>query len=169
VGLRRQEGRRGRRRQGVRHAPVQERPDPRHRRAGLDDQLRRARHRGRLIAWENEALLARKDSKEKLEIVVPSVSILAEPPVAVVDRYAGKHKTKDVAKAYLDFLYTPEGQELAAKHFFRPVSPRSREVRRDLPEDDPLHDRRDLRRMAKAQKAHFADGGTFDQIYQGGK
>src|SRR6185369_2929163 len=77
-----------------------------------------------LVAWENEALLAERElGKGKLEIVTPSTSILAEPPVAVVDRVAGKRKTTAVAKAYLEFLYSPEGQELAARHYYRPRNP----------------------------------------------
>ena len=80
-----------------------------------------------LIAWENEALLAIKElGPGKFEIVVPSLSILAEPPVAVVDKVAGKHGTTEVARAYLEYLYTPEGQEIAAKHFYRPRMPRLR-------------------------------------------
>jgi len=123
-----------------------------------------------LIAWENEALLARSDAKDKLEIVVPSVSILAEPPVAVVDRYVTKHKTKDVAKAYLDFLYTPEGQELAAKHFFRPrLASVAAKYASTFPKMTLFTIDETFGGWAKAQKTHFADGGTFDQIYQGGK
>ena len=74
-----------------------------------------------LLAWENEALLAIKElGPDKFEIVVPSVSILAEPPVAVVDKVADKQGTRAVAEAYLEYLYTPEGQEIAAKHYYRP-------------------------------------------------
>jgi sulfate transport system substrate-binding protein len=123
-----------------------------------------------LVAWENEALLAMNNAKDKLEIVYPSTSILAEPPVAVVDRYAAKHKTKDVAKAYLDFLYTPAGQEIAAKHFYRPrlaavaAKYASRFPNMTLFTVDEM-----FGGWAKAQKAHFADGGTFDQITEGGR
>ena len=75
-----------------------------------------------LLAWENEAFLAVKElGPDKFEIVVPSVSILAEPPVTVVDKVAAKHGTTEVAKAYLEYLYSPQGQQLAAKHFYRPV------------------------------------------------
>ena len=89
-----------------------------------------------LIAWENEALLAIKElGPGKFEVVAPSLSILAEPPVAVVDKVAGKHGTKAVAQAYLEYLYTDGGQEIAAKHFYRP---RDRggggEVRRAVPQ-----------------------------------
>jgi sulfate/thiosulfate-binding protein len=123
-----------------------------------------------LIAWENEALLAQKDAKDKLEIVVPSVSILAEPPVAVIERYAAKHNTKDVAKAYLDFLYTPEGQEIAAKHFFRPrLAAVATKYASTFPKMTLFTVDEAFGGWAKAHRTHFADGGTFDQIYTGGR
>jgi sulfate/thiosulfate transport system substrate-binding protein len=122
-----------------------------------------------LLAWENEAYLALQEAKDKVEVVTPSVSILAEPPVAVVDKNVDRKKTRAIAEAYLQYLYSPEGQEIAAKHHYRP---------------------RDANIMAKyqsqfanvkfftideafggwqnAQKTHFADGGTFDQIYKPG-
>ncbi len=118
-----------------------------------------------LVAWENEAfLLAKEVGKDRFEIVVPSVSILAEPPVTVVDVNADKHGTRAAAQAYLEFLYTPEGQEIAAKHHYRPRS--AVKGGTTFPKvtlftvDDPLGGWR------KAQKAHFEDGGIFDQIYQ---
>lgn len=121
-----------------------------------------------LIAWENEAILAVKElGQGQVEIVTPSLSILAEPPVAIVDRVASRHGTQKVAEAYLKFLYTPEGQELAAKHYYRP---RSAEVaakhtgqftQLKLVTVDGV-----FGGWQKAQKAHFADGGSFDQIYQ---
>ena len=124
-----------------------------------------------LIAWENEAILAVKElGKGKFEVVVPSVSILAEPPVALVDRVASKHNTKVVAQAYLDYLYTPEGQEIAARHYYRP---RLQEVAAKYAEQFPkltlftIDDT--FGGWAKAQKTHFADGGIFDQIYQPGR
>lgn len=121
-----------------------------------------------LIAWENEAYLAVDTAgKDKVEIVIPSVSILAEPPVAVVDKVANKRGTAVVAKAYLDFLYTPEGQEIAAKHYFRPrlKSVADKYASRFAPVrmftiDDLFGG------WQKAQKKHFDDGGTFDQIYK---
>jgi sulfate/thiosulfate-binding protein len=123
-----------------------------------------------LLAWENEAFLAvERLGKGQLEIVVPSVSILAEPPVAVVERNAARHGTADVAKAYLEFLYTPEGQEIAAKHFYRPRDPKvaarhaARFPRIDLVTIDQV-----FGGWQKAQAAHFADGGVFDQIYTPG-
>jgi sulfate/thiosulfate transport system substrate-binding protein len=122
-----------------------------------------------LLAWENEAYLAAAESKGQVEIVVPSISILAEPPVALVDKVVDRKGTRAVAEAYLQFLYSPEGQEIAAKNHYRP---------------------RDAKVVAKyagtfanvklftideafggwqnAQKTHFADGGTFDQIYRPG-
>lgn len=123
-----------------------------------------------LITWENEAYLALKEyGGDQYEIVTPSVSILAEPPVTVVDKVVAKHGTEDVAKAYLDYLYSPEGQELAAKHHYRP------------------RDKAVLARHAgefatlnlftidevfggwnQAQKKFFADGGVFDKIYGAG-
>jgi sulfate transport system substrate-binding protein len=123
-----------------------------------------------LLAWENEAVLATKElGKDKFEIVAPSQSILAEPPVAVVDKVAAKHGTTEVAKAYLDFLYTPAGQELAAKHYYRPRDAKvAAKYAAQFPKvklftlDSLFGDWR------KAQKAHFDDGGTFDQIYQPG-
>jgi sulfate/thiosulfate-binding protein len=119
-----------------------------------------------LVAWENEALLAARElGKGKFEIVAPSTSILAEPPVAVVDRVAGKHKTAAVAKAYLEFLYTPEGQELAAKHHYRP---RSQAVAAKYAAQFPAIKLFTIDEAfggwAKAQKVHFDSGGVFDQL-----
>jgi sulfate/thiosulfate transport system substrate-binding protein len=124
-----------------------------------------------LIAWENEAILAVKDiGKGKFDIVAPSVSILAEPPVAVVDKVANKHKTAAVAKAYLDFLYTPEGQEIAARHYYRP---RSQTVAAKYAAQFPKVALFTIDELfggwTKAQQTHFADGGVFDQIYGAGK
>ena len=123
-----------------------------------------------LIAWENEALLAAEMlGKDKVEIVVPSMSILAEPPVAIVDKVVDRRGTRKVAEAYLQFLYSPEGQELAARHHFRPRNqavlakyaskfPRIRMVTIDQV----------FGGWAKAQVTHFADGALFDQIYKPG-
>ena len=125
-----------------------------------------------LLAWENEAFLAFNElGEDKFDIVVPPLSILAEPPVTVVDKWADKHGTRKVAEEYLKFLYSETGQKLAAHHYYRPVNTKSA-----LPED--------LKRFTKlelitvddvfggwtvAQKKHFSDGGIFDQIYQPGK
>jgi sulfate transport system substrate-binding protein len=121
-----------------------------------------------LLAWENEAFLAINElDAGKFEIVVPPTSILAETPVAVIDKVVDKHGTRDLAEAYLQYLYSPIGQKLAAKYYYRPISPE-------------LADPKDLARFPKlklfsvneqfggwekAQKEHFDDGGSFDQIY----
>jgi sulfate/thiosulfate transport system substrate-binding protein len=121
-----------------------------------------------LLAWENEAYLSLNEfGADKFDIVYPSVSVLAEPPVALVDEFAKKHGTTEIAKAYLDYLYTAKAQQLAAKHFYRPSNP-------------DLVDAKELERFPKltlfkldelfgswkkAQETHFADGGVFDQIY----
>jgi len=120
-----------------------------------------------LLAWENEAFLAVGElGPDKFEIVVPSSSILAEPTVAVVDRVADKHGTRAVATAYLEYLYSEEGQEIAAKHFYRP---RLESIAARYADQFPkvtLFTVDDLfGGWQEAQKTHFADGGTFDQIY----
>ena len=121
-----------------------------------------------LITWENEAYLTLKEfGSDKFEIITPPVSILTEPPVAVVDSYAKKHGTEDLSKAYLEYLYSPVGQKIIAKNFYRPIKPE-------------LADPQDVARLPKlslftvderfggwnkAQTTHFSDGGVFDQIY----
>jgi sulfate/thiosulfate transport system substrate-binding protein len=126
-----------------------------------------------LIAWENEALLTLDDAdtRSKFQIVVPSISIRAEPPVAWVDKNVARHGTQKVAEAYLRFLYTPQGQQLAAKHFYRPAEP-------DKVPAAALARFPDVKQVTidaafggwkKAQAEHFADGGFFDQIYQPGR
>ncbi len=124
-----------------------------------------------LLAWENEAFLAvRELGKDKLEIVVPKMSILAEPPVAIVDKVVDKKGTRAVAKAYLDFLYSSEGQSLAAKHYYRP---RAAAALAHSPVPFPRLELVTIDAVfggwAKAQKTHFDDGGVFDQIYQPGQ
>jgi sulfate/thiosulfate-binding protein len=123
-----------------------------------------------LIAWENEALLAIKElGQGKFEIVVPSVSILAEPPVAVVDKVAGKHGTKDVARAYLEYLYTETGQEIAARHFYRPrMAAVASKYAAQFPKINLVTIDDVFGGWKKAQAAHFADGALFDQIYEPG-
>jgi sulfate transport system substrate-binding protein len=123
-----------------------------------------------LLAWENEALLAQRElGKGSFEIVVPSLSILAEPPVTVIDANVDKHHTRAVAEAYLKFLYSPQGQELAAKHFYRPRSPQvMAKYAAQFPKVKTftIHDVfGDWRRV---QAKFFADGGIFDQIGPGG-
>jgi len=121
-----------------------------------------------LITWENEAILSVKElGKDKFEIVVPSVSILTEPPVAVVDKNVDKHGTRAAAEEYLKFLYTPQGQELAAKHYYRPRDPLVLSQHKDLFPIIQLFTVDELfGGWKKAQPTHFNDGGIFDQIYQ---
>src|SRR5690348_12382247 len=123
-----------------------------------------------LLAWENEAFLAVKEfGSDKFEIVMPGVSILAQPPVAVVDHNVDRHGTRKLAEAYLQYLYSPAGQKLIAANYYRPVEP-------------SYADPKDLARFPKlrlfdisifggwqqAQQTHFADGGVFDQLYGNG-
>jgi sulfate/thiosulfate transport system substrate-binding protein len=125
-----------------------------------------------LLAWENEAFLAVHElGADKVEIVVPSISILAEPPVAVVDKVADKHKTRKVAEAYVGYLYSPEGQAIVAKHYFRPVETKG-VAESDLarfPKIRLVTIQEVFGGWATAQKTHFDDGGIFDQIYQPGR
>jgi sulfate/thiosulfate-binding protein len=122
-----------------------------------------------LIAWENEALLAMQQLKPgELEIVVPSLSILAEPPVTVVDKVVDRRGTRGVAEAYLKYLYTPVGQEIAAKHFYRPTLPSVAEkYAHQFPQVKLFTIGEVFGGWTKAQQTHFAEGGVFDQIYQG--
>ena len=121
-----------------------------------------------LLAWENEAFLSVKEfGEDKLEIVVPSLSILAEPPVTVVDSVVDRKGTRKLAEAYLQFLYTREGQELAAKHFYRPRLPELAQQYADrFPEVKLVTIDQSFGGWRKAQETHFSDGGVFDQIYQ---
>jgi sulfate transport system substrate-binding protein len=120
-----------------------------------------------LLAWENEALFATKTLDQKdFEIVVPSSSILAEPPVAVVDRVVDKKGTRKVAQAYLEYLYSKEGQEIAAKHFFRPRDPEVlAKYAAQFPNVEMVTVDAVFGGWRKAQKTHFSEGGTFDHIY----
>jgi sulfate/thiosulfate transport system substrate-binding protein len=119
-----------------------------------------------LIAWENEAFLAIKElGAGQVDIVVPSLSILAEPPVAVVDKNVLRHGTRDVAQAYLEHLYTPEAQEIIAQNFYRPIDPQvAAKYAKQFPQLKLLTIG-DFGGWTKAQKTHFADGGVFDRIY----
>lgn len=121
-----------------------------------------------LIAWENEALLAVNElGKDKFEVVVPSVSILAEPPVAVVDKVAKKHGTQAVAQAYLEFLYSDAGQEIAAKNYYRPRNAAvAARYAAQFPRITLFTIDEVFGGWKKAQPAHFGDGGLFDQIYE---
>jgi len=120
-----------------------------------------------LIAWENEALLALKElGPNKFDIVAPSLSILAEPPVAVVDKVADKKGTRAVAQAYVEYLYSPEGQELAGQNYYRPTDPvAAAKFAKQFPQLTLFTIDQAFGGWAKAQKTHFADGGVFDQIY----
>ena len=125
-----------------------------------------------LLAWENEAYLALQEagSRDKVEIAVPSMSILAEPPVAVVDAVVDKKKTRGVAEEYLKFLYSVEGQEIAARHHYRPRDPKVAEKYKATFASLKLFTVDEaFKGWQAAQKTHFADGGTFDQIYKPGR
>ena len=121
-----------------------------------------------LLAWENEAFLSLKElGPDKVEIVVPSLSILAEPPVAVVDKVVNKKGTQSVAQAYLEYLYTPEGQEIAAKNYYRPrLESVAKRHGSTFPKIKLVTIDEVFGGWQKAQQAYFADGGVFDQIYQ---
>ena len=121
-----------------------------------------------LLAWENEAYLAQRElGVGKFEIVVPSLSILAEPSVTVVDKFAKKHGTTEVAKAYLDYLYTEEGQEIAAKNYYRPtLASVAAKYEKQFPKINLITVDGAFGGWQKAQKDHFSDGGSFDQVYQ---
>lgn len=121
------------------------------------------------ISWENEAFLAQQElGPDQFEIVVPSLSILAEPPVAVVEGNAKANGTEKVARAYLEYLYSPEGQRIAAKHFYRPREPQYADPadRKRFPELKLVTIDKEFGGWKKAQALHFAEGGIFDQIYR---
>jgi sulfate/thiosulfate-binding protein len=124
-----------------------------------------------LLAWENEAFLSiRELGPDKVDVVFPPFSILAEPPVAVVDKVVDKKGTRAVAQAYLEFLYTPQGQALAAKHYYRPRDKAAlARAPVKFPEIKLVTIDEVFGGWQKAQKTHFADGGVFDQIYQPAK
>ncbi|MFC5530343.1 sulfate ABC transporter substrate-binding protein [Cohnella yongneupensis] len=118
-----------------------------------------------LIAWENEAYLSKKEYGDKFEIVTPSLSILAEPTVAVVTKNVNKHDTRQVATAYLDYLYTEEGQRIAAKNFYRPINAKvAKEFEKNFPKLNLITIDK-FGGWDKAQTKFFADNGVFDQIY----
>lgn len=120
-----------------------------------------------LITWENEAFLSLNElGKDEYEIVVPSISILAEPPVAIVDKVVDKNGTRDVAEAYLNYLYSKEGQEIAAQSYYRPRDKDVAEKYKDnFPDVKLVTVDSEFGGWEKAQAIHFADGGTFDEIY----
>ena len=122
-----------------------------------------------LLAWESEALLAQRElGKDRFEIVTPSASIRAEPPVAVVDRNADRHGTRAVAEAYLKFLYSPEGQAIEARHFYRPRSPQvAQKFAAQFPTVNTFTIGEVFGSWRQAQAKFFADGAIFDQIGPG--
>jgi sulfate transport system substrate-binding protein len=124
-----------------------------------------------LLTWENEAYLALKEfGSDKVEIVTPSISILAEPPVAVVDKVVDKHGTRKVAEAYLSYLYTDEAQEIIGKNYYRPTTDKAqKKYASQFAKIKLFNIDETFGGWTKAQKDHFADGGIFDQIYQPGK
>ncbi|MBX6317276.1 MAG: sulfate ABC transporter substrate-binding protein [Pigmentiphaga sp.] len=124
-----------------------------------------------LLAWENEALLSLKElGPDKFDIVAPSLSILCEPPVALVDKNVDKKGTRQAAQAYLEYLYTPEAQEIIAKNHYRPRDPAvAAKYASAFPKVNLITIDDVFGGWQKAQKTHFEDGGTFDQLYQPGK
>ncbi|QMW22624.1 sulfate ABC transporter substrate-binding protein [Sandaracinobacteroides saxicola] len=124
-----------------------------------------------LLAWENEAFLAKKElGPDKVDIIVPSISVLAEPPVALVDANVRRNGTARVAQAYLDFLYTPAAQRIIGRNYYRPqVQSVSKEFAAQFPRLRLLTINRDFGGWAAAQKTHFDDGGQFDQIFEAAK
>jgi len=122
-----------------------------------------------LLSWENEAYLALAEQPGKVEIVAPSVSILAEPPVAVVDKVVDRHGTRAAAEAYLQYLYSPEGQEIAAKNHYRPRDPVvAKKYASGFAQLKLFTIDQAFGGWTAAQATHFADGGTFDQLYRPG-
>jgi sulfate transport system substrate-binding protein len=123
-----------------------------------------------LLAWENEAYLAVGEGKGQVEIVVPSLSILAEPPVAVVDKVVDRRGTRAVATAYREHLYSPEGQEIAARHHYRPRSPEVAARYADkFPKIELFTVDEVFGGWKTAQGRHFAERGVFDEIYKPGR
>jgi len=118
------------------------------------------------ISWENEAYLLDKEFGAKFDVVVPSLSILAEPAVTIVDKNVDKKGTRTVAQAYLEYLYSDEGQDIAGKHFYRPISPKAQaKYAKQFPKINLFTIEQAFGGWAKAKKEHFADGAHFDQIY----
>ncbi len=118
------------------------------------------------ISWENEAYLLEKEFGAKFDVVYPSISILAEPAVTVVDKNVDRKGTRKVAEAYLDYLYSDEGQEIAAKNFYRPISPKVQaKYAKQFPKLNLFTIDQAFGGWSKATQAHFADGASFDQIY----
>ncbi len=119
-----------------------------------------------MLTWENEAFLAKKElGSDKVEIIIPSLSILAEPPVTLVDKFAKKHGTEKVAQAYLEYLYSEEGQEIAAKNYYRPtLDSVAKKYASQFPKVNLVKIDDVFGGWQKAQRKHFNDGGVFDEI-----
>lgn len=118
------------------------------------------------ISWENEAYLLEKEFGSKFDVVIPSVSILAEPAVSIVDKNVDKKGTRAVAQAYVEYLYSEEGQDIAGKHFYRPISPKAQaKYAKQFPKLNLFSIDQAFGGWSKASKEHFADGANFDQIY----
>ncbi|WP_419816806.1 sulfate ABC transporter substrate-binding protein [Glacieibacterium sp.] len=123
-----------------------------------------------LLAWENEAYLSQKDQPGQFEIVAPSVSIRAEPPVAVIDKNADRHGTRKVAEAYLKFLYTPAAQAIIGENYYRPIDAAAQvKYAASFPKIPLFTIDKNFGGWAKTQAVHFADGGIFDQIFEAAK
>jgi sulfate/thiosulfate transport system substrate-binding protein len=120
-----------------------------------------------LVAWENEAWLLQKEFGGKVDIVYPSLSILAEPPVAVVDRNVDRKRTRAVAEEYLKYLYTEEGQDIIGRNFYRPAVSRAAQAKyaRQFPKLNLFTIDEAFGGWARADQEHFAEGGSFDQVY----
>ncbi|WP_300088821.1 sulfate ABC transporter substrate-binding protein [uncultured Nitrosomonas sp.] len=120
-----------------------------------------------LVSWENEAFLALQEyGPDKFEIIIPSISILAEPPVTVIDKNADRHGTRDIAQAYLEYLYSREGQEIAAHNFYRPIDPDiAKKYAHQFPEIHLFTVNKIFGSWQEVQNTHFSDGGLFDTIY----
>ena len=119
-----------------------------------------------MIAWENEAYLLDKEFGGKVDVVYPTISILAEPAVTIVDKNVDKKGTRAVAQAYLAYLYTDEGQDIIGKHFYRPISPKAQaQYAKQFPKLNLFTIDQAFGGWTAAAKEHFADGGLFDQIY----
>lgn len=119
------------------------------------------------LSWENEAHLIEREFPGKTQIIIPSISILAEPPVAVVEKNAKRHGTEELAKAYLAYLYTPEAQEIAGKNFYRPRDSKAlSKYSKNFPSLNLVTIDKEFGGWSKAQSTHFDDGGTFDKIYK---
>ena len=171
LGLRAEEDRQRSRREGLRREALQQRPCTRLGGARIDDDLCRARHRRRLPVVGERGVPGHQGtgSRQARDRRAEPVSILAEPPVTVVDKVVDKRGTRKVAEAYLQFWYTPEGQEIAARNYYRPTDAAvAKKYEKQFAKATLFNLKDYFGDWQKAQKTHFADGGTFDQIYKPG-